>query len=295
MRAPGTTQSPVPALSGCSGSTATTSCPRRRSARWSPRCNGLGIPTPSVSAVSFVRGVSARCTAMCPIWTRGGDSGHPGTTRSPTWCSTPTAGSCTAICSADRWIRPALQPCRAGGLVSPTLPSTARDRCVRRPLRRDLRLLQAKRVALVGPDPGGAISVSTPCSGTPRPRACRPPSWTRRWSTLRPAVRSTNGWSGSRTQPASSSSTSYQRAHEADSGIRARRRPASRTSSNRSPHCARCRTAAVVVEQVEDLRGQVPHGVGDEVAVDDTGAGLTRRRADVGVVEVCADDRSVRG
>jgi len=36
-------------------------------------------------------------------------------------------------------------------------------------------------------------------------------------------------------QPAASSSASYQRAQEADSGIRARRRPASRTSSKRSP------------------------------------------------------------
>ncbi len=41
-----------------------------------------------------------------------------------------------------------------------------------------------------------------------------------------------------RSQPAASSSTSYQRAQEADPGIRARRRPASRTSSKRSPQCS---------------------------------------------------------
>lgn len=49
-------------------------------------------------------------------------------------------------------------------------------------------------------------------------------------------------------------------------------------------------TAAVVEEQIEDLGGEVPQGVGDEVAVDDARPRLTGGRTYIGVVEVCADD-----
>ncbi len=49
-------------------------------------------------------------------------------------------------------------------------------------------------------------------------------------------------------------------------------------------------TAAVVVQQVEDLRREVPHAVGDEVAVDHARPRLTCRGTHVRVVEVCADD-----
>ena len=42
----------------------------------------------------------------------------------------------------------------------------------------------------------------------------------------------------------------------------------------------------VVVQQVEDTRGEVPHPVGDEVAVDHARPGLARGGADIGVVEV---------
>ena len=83
----------------------------------------------------------------------------------------------------------------------------------------------------------------------------------------------------------------YQRAQEADSGIWARRRPGSRTSHEPVAPLLDRGTAAVVVQQVEDLRGEVPHGVGDEVAVDDARPRLTCRGTHVGVVELGPDDR----
>ena len=86
---------------------------------------------------------------------------------------------------------------------------------------------------------------------------------------------------------------SYQRAHDAHSGTRARRRPAFAHVVEPIAPLGRGGAAPVVVEQVQYLRREVTHGVGDEVAVDDAAAGLTLRRADVGVVEMCADDGSV--
>jgi glycosyltransferase involved in cell wall biosynthesis len=49
---------------------------------------------------------------------------------------------------------------------------------------------------------------------------------------------------------------------------------------------------AVVVQQVEHPRGEVPQRVGDEIAVDDAGPGLAGGGADVGVVEFGSDDRA---
>ena len=209
-----------------------------RSAGCSPRCARPAASTRSVSAGSSTATASARCTATTATWPRGGDTGDPRPTRSPGSSSTSTAASCGGTCSRRpvASTRGSATPSSSTGSAgccgscrTPT-PSTS---WTPSPMCAGSDRARSRRIGS-GWSPNG----SPPSSATPSRRACRPPSWTRRSPTSRPGARSTSVSSPPWCQPASSSSTAYQRAQDADSGIWARPRPGTRTSSNRSPHCA---------------------------------------------------------